>query len=259
MAVIVEDVSYKNILKKVDIEIKYGNIISVIGPNGCGKTKLLEIICGVEKNFAGKICFESNSKIAFIEQDLRKTFFCDTLEKEIELALETINYPKNKISKRIEDSLKMIGLPSYFLDRDPLSFSSSELRLAALARAISVNPDILFIDEPIIGMSEIEKNNLIQILKKIKRRYNKTIVLASQNLDFIHKISDYIYVLADGKIVLSGDKYEVFKKTKFLLDYGIYVPKIINFEDYVLKNKKVKLGYRDDINDLVKDILRNMK
>lgn len=259
MAIVLDDVSYSKILKKVNMKIKYGNIISVIGKNGSGKTMLLEIIAGKNKKYDGKINYDNQLKIAYIEQDLKKTFFCDTLEKEIEYLLEENNYPHNKIKKRIEDSIKMIGLPSYFLHRDPLTLSSSELRLAALARAISLNPDLIVIDESIIGMSEGEKNNLIQILRKIKRRYNKTIVLTSQNINFIHKISDYIYVISDGKIVLEGDKYTVFKEEKILAENDIYVPSIIEFENYVLNSKKIKLGYRDDINDLVKDILRNIK
>ena len=60
-----------------------------------------------------------------------------------------------------------------------------------------------------------------------------------------------------GNIIIEGDKYTVFKEQKLLKDNGILVPKIIEFENYVLDNKKIKLGYRDDINDLIKDILRN--
>jgi len=259
MAIELKDISYKNIIKNINLQIKYGNIVSILGKNGSGKTTLLEILAGKNKEYEGIVKCEECLTVSYIEQNLKKTFFCDTLEKEIEFSLEEINYPKNKIKRRINDSIKMIGLPEYFLNRDPLTLSSSELRLAALARAISINPDLIIVDEPIIGMSESEKNNLIQILKKIKRRYNKTIVLVSQNMDFIHKISDYIYVLSDGKIVFEGDKYSVFKNEKKLCENNLLVPSIIEFENYVLNCKNIKLGYRDDINDLVKDILRNIR
>ena len=133
------------------------------------------------------------------------------------------------------------------------------MRLAALARAVSINPDIFLIDEPVIGASESEKNNLIQLFKKIKRKFNKTIVIVSQDLNFIHKVSDYIYVISNGKNLFSGDKYSVFTNDEVFIEKNIMVPYIIEFENYVLKEKNIKLGYRDDINDLVKDILRNMK
>ena len=259
MAIILKNLSYKKVFSNVNIEIKYGNIVSIIGPNGSGKTKILDILCGEENEFNGEVIFDKGIKISYIKQDLKKTFFCDTLEKEMELFLEEIKYPKEKIKKRILDSFKMVGLPVYFLQRDPLTLSSSEIRLAALARSLLVNPELIVIDEPIIGMSTSEINNLILILKKIIRRYNKTIVIVSQNMEFIHKISDYIYVVSNGNIVLKGDKYSVFKNFDLLNENDIYVPRIIDFENYVLKYKKIKLGYRDDLNDLVKDVLRNIK
>lgn len=259
MAIVLRDISFRKILKKINMEIKYGNIVSIIGPNGSGKTKILDIIAGIEKNYDGDIKYDKELKISYINQNISESFFCESLESEIELSLEEINYPQSKIKKRIRDSLKLVGLPEYFLNRDPLTLSSSEMRLAALARAVSINPDIFLIDEPVIGASESEKNNLIQLFKKIKRKFNKTIVIVSQDLNFIHKVSDYIYVISNGKNLFSGDKYSVFTNDEVFIEKNIMVPYIIEFENYVLKEKNIKLGYRDDINDLVKDILRNMK
>lgn len=259
MEIRLENIKYKNILKDISMVFNEGNIYSIIGSNGSGKSVLLDCIVGNKGVTGGKIFGVENIKIGFVSQNIDDTFFCDTLIKEFELTLEENDYSKEKINKRIMDSIKMIGLPEYFLERDPVTLSSSEKRLAALARAISFNPEVLILDEPTIGMSKSEKNTLIQIIRKIKRRFNKTIILATQDMDFVNEISDYVYAMENGTIIAEGDKYTVFKNTDLLLKSGISKPSIIRFEDYVLKNKNVKLGYRDDINDLVKDILRNIK
>ena len=259
MEIVVDKIKYGKILNGISLKIKEGNITSIIGTNGSGKSILLECLNDEIEYDDGKIDGIEKKKTVLVRQNLDDTFFCDTIEKEIELTLEEINYPREKIKKRITDSLKMIGLPEYFLKRDPITLSSSELRLVALSRALSTNPDIILLDEPTIGMTPIEIDNLIQIIKKIKRRYNKTIILVTQDMELVHKVSDYIYVIKNGMNFIEGDKYTIFKQTDLLLKNGLSVPNIINFEDYVLKNKGIKLGYRDEINDLIKDILRNTK
>ena len=100
---------------------------------------------------------------------------------------------------------------------------------------------------------------MIYLLKKLKNKYHKLIIIVSQDMEFIHKVCDDIYVLNQGKIVLYGNKFDVFSKQKLLKKINVDVPNIISFENLVLQKKNIQIGYRDEINDLIKDVYRYVK
>ncbi|MEG0826697.1 MAG: energy-coupling factor ABC transporter ATP-binding protein [Bacilli bacterium] len=163
------------------------------------------------------------------------------------------------IKKLISDTLKMVDLDESLLQRDPFTLSSGEKRKLAIASILIYNPKIILMDEPTIGLDYKSRENLIKIIRNLKTEYKKTIIIVSNDVDLIHKISDYIYILKEGNLLLSGNKYDVFKNTKLLRENNINIPKLIEFSDYVLINKRIKIGYRDEINDLIKDIYRYAK
>lgn len=271
-----KNVSYivtdKKVLDGIDLKIKKGEINAIIGPSGSGKSTIGQLLDATIFPTSGEVIIGDKKISKDIEDiDIKKLrfnvgvvsdfpeekFFSLTVEKEIMDILKYFDYPKDKMKKRISDSLRMVKLPESYLKRDPLSLSSGEMKRLSLAATLAINPEILVLDEPTIGLDSEGKKELIKILKIIKRRYNKTIVIITQDIEFIHKFVDYVILVNSGKIIYEGDKYKVFKQDKILLKNGIVIPKIIQFELLTLDSKKIKLGYRDEINDLIKDILRN--
>ena len=249
----------KEILNDINIKFEKGKITSIIGKSGSGKTTILELISSIILPTNGEIVFNNESKIGFLFQFPEEQFFNQTVEKELEVILKLNDYKTKDKKKRISDALKMVGLNDTYLNMNPFKLSSGEKRKVALASILILNPNILLLDEPTNGLDSKSKNELINLIRILKKRYNKTIIIASHDMDFIHKITDYIYVLDNKKIILEGDKYSIFKDEESLNKINIRVPKIIEFSNRVLKLKQIKIGYRDDINDLIKDIYRYVK
>lgn len=259
MAIKFKDVYYKDVINKVSFDIKMEKINSIVGCNGSGKSTLIQLLCMLKSPTKGKVLFDNTYKIGLVSQQVEEQLFCETVEDELKSNLESFNYTKEKLDKKIKDALKMVELDLDILKRDPLKISSSEMRKLSLAKALSINPQILILDEPCIGLDMKEKETVIRILQKLKRRYSKTIIIVTNDIELVHLVSDNIIGISNGKVLRIGNKYSFFKEVDLLKKNKIAVPKIIEFEDNVLRKKKIKLGYRDDINDLIKDILRNAK
>ena len=263
MEIVLEKVNFTNkvfntqILEDINLNIKTGLITTIVGASGSGKTTLAEIIDLLVIPSSGNVKYNSKNKVGLVFQNPEEQFFASTVEKEIEFGLNYLNKDIYKIKKKVQDALIMVNLNPNYLNRNPFSLSCGEKRKVAIASVLAFNPEIIILDEPTLGLDKKSKKSLIKIIKLLKNRYNKTIIVITKDTELAHIISDEVVVLNDGKIVLQGNKYEVF--TEDISKYGLKKPKIIEFEQLVYKEKNIKLLYRDDINDLMKDVYRNVK
>lgn len=263
--------SSKKVLKNINMKIQEGKITGILGTSGSSKTTLLKLISGILDIQEGNIKIDditidkgnkienyTNSKIniCLIPQNSREKFSNLKIKDELKFIIKYKNLKNIELDKKCSDALKMVGLNDSYLDKKIEELNESEIRKVSIAAGLILNPKILILDDPTIGLDNLSKKNLIILLRKLITRFNKTIIIASNDVEFLHKIVNYLYVLDKGKIVLDGDKYEVFTNDK-LLEYGIEPPNVIKFEKLVKEKKNIKLGYRDEINDLIKDIYRN--
>lgn len=161
--------------------------------------------------------------------------------------------------KKIEDSLKLVGLSGNILDEELSKLSSGEQTKVYIAKALLTKSDTIILEDPTNHLDSYSKKNLIKLVKLMKLRYNKTIVIFSHDTDFLHKASDYVLIMDNGNIILQGHKYEVFSQYSILKKYHVKIPKIMEFSKMVKEKKNINIGFRDDTNDLMKDIYRYAK
>lgn len=274
MEIIFEKVSFKDRLKEINLNVPEGKIIGIVGPSGSGKTLIAEMIDVLERPETGYIkigkhTIEKTNKIdnindirfnvGLVFQNTEEQIFNDTVLDEISFGMKHFKYKQGKINQRVKDALKMVQLKESYLTKNPFRLSAGEMKKVAIASVLAFNPKVLVLDEPMESLDYQSRNNLIKIIRNIKSRYHKTVIILSQNTDFLHKIVDYIYVIDEGKVIIEGDKYDVFSKEETLKKHGVAVPKVIEFANLVENKKGIKIGYRDEINDLIKDIYRYVK
>lgn len=264
------------VLTDINFKFKEGLVTSIIGRSGSGKTTAAELINALLYPTNGKIevadyvisnkgvkggksVNDLRFNVGLIYQFPEEQFFNMTVRDEISFGMKYFKYRTKEIDKRTKDALTMVGLGEEYLNRNPFTLSNGEKRKIAIASILAFNPKVIILDEPTIGLDNASKENLIQLIRKLKLRYKRTIILISHDIEVVHKISDYVYVLDKGKVVLEGDKYTVFKQEATLKQYGLRSPKMIEFSNRVFDKKGIKIGYRDCVNDLIKDIYRYVK
>lgn len=264
----------KEILENINLSFLEGKITGIVGKSGSGKTTMVELIDAlllpssgniqvgdfiIDKSKKMKNVNEFRFQVGLVFQFPEEQIFNSTVREELEMGLKFYHYKMDKIQERTIDALKMVGLDASYLDKNPFTLSHGEKRKVALASILIINPNVLILDEPTIGLDAESKHDLMKLIRVLKNRFHKTILIVSHDTDFLLPLVDEIVVLHDKHIVMQGDKYSVFKQVKKLKQYGVKVPQIIEFSDKVLRKKNIRIGYRDEIKDLMKDIYRYVK
>ena len=225
------------IFDKYNFSIKNNSINTIMGN-------------GINYNLLEDACL-SNHNIGIIIHPVLNEILYKTVKEELTNSFKTSNHNDNKI---ILNSLKMVGLSNNYITKTIEELSSSEIYLIKLASILIKNPQIIILDNPNIYLDLKNLNNFLKIIRTIKRRYNKTIIIFSNNSNFVHNISDYLIIINKDKIIAQGNKYEIFNNEQILKENKIKIPNIIEFEKLVKNNKNINIGLRDNTNDLIKDI-----
>lgn len=189
-------------LTGVNLDIYKGEFISLLGPSGCGKTTLLRMVADLLEPTDGqvRICgitpkeIRLQRKFGFVFQNA-VLFDWRTIQKNIELPLETLGFNKKERRQRSSEMLEMVGL-SEFAKHFPNQLSGGMQQRVNIARALSIEPEILLMDEPFSALDEFTKEKLHEDLLKIWRKTNKTVLFVTHNIQEAVFLSDRVCVLS---------------------------------------------------------------
>lgn len=259
MAIVFNKVSYKDKLKNISYSFDDGKVTSVLSTSGNGKTLFSYILSGLIKDYTGEVINSYEGRnMGYVFQNPEESFIFNNVREEISFGLKKYNYKIDVLDKRIEDSLKMVGLDNSYLDRNPFDLSSGEKCLLALGVVLALNPKLLIIDEPTLYLDNNNIEYLIKLIKKLKNNYHKTIIIFTSDIEFAIRLTDNYIILKNGKIYSSGTSKELLNNIPRLKSSGIEIPRIIEFINVVNKKKNINLDMTFDIKELMKDIYRHV-
>jgi energy-coupling factor transport system ATP-binding protein len=153
----------------------------------------------------------------------------------------------------------MLEIDKDLLDKSLYSISESELYKVMIASIMLCNPDNLVFDEVMFSLDYKSKTKLLKLLMKLKKFFNKTIIIICPNIDDIYEFIDDIIIIDEGKILLYGNKYDIYNNNYELLkEKNIRIPTIVEFINK-MKEEGIKLDNVDTINELIKTVYREMR
>ncbi|WP_028328787.1 phosphate ABC transporter ATP-binding protein [Brachyspira alvinipulli] len=219
----------KNILDNINIDFEKNKITSIIGPSGCGKSTLLKTINKIilEENNAiikGDIYFNNINTNNIPVETLRKnigivfqtpTPFPMSIYKNISYALKYYGFNKKQIEERISEVLNMTSLYDEVknkLNMSALKLSGGQKQRLCIARSLSVEPDILLLDEPCSSLDIINSNKIEDTLLNLKEKY--TIIIVTHNIAQAKRISDNAVFMYDGKVLTNGKLEDIFNNNE---------------------------------------------
>lgn len=218
---------YKNkeVLKDINLEINKGEFVTVIGSSGCGKTTFLKLINGLIEPDEGKVYINGKDiskvdKIAlrrgigYVIQEIG-LFPHMSVKKNIAYILNLIKKEdKNSIENRVRELIKKVGLQEEMLNSYPNELSGGQKQRVGIARALSINPDIILMDEPFGAIDEITRKYLQDEILKIYNEYNMTIIFVTHDIKEALKLGTRVMVMNEGTIVQIGTPQEILKNPK---------------------------------------------
>lgn len=213
----------REVVKGVDISVKRGEIVGLLGPNGAGKTTTFYMVVGVIPPNKGKITFDNRDitnlpihdrarfGIGYLAQE-PSVFRKLTVEENIMAILETLPISRAEMRRRLVKLLAELNI-SHLAKARAFTLSGGERRRLEITRALVTNPSFILLDEPFSGIDPIVVNEAQEIIKELKHK-GLGILLTDHNVRETLSITDRAYLIADGKILISGTAEELINNPK---------------------------------------------
>lgn len=209
-------------LNGIDLKVETGEIFGVIGFSGAGKSSLIRTVNLLERPSSGHVLIDGKDISKLSGREIRKTrkdigmifqhfnlLNSKTVFHNVALPLILANTPKSKIQEQVRELLDFVGLADQ-AEKYPDQLSGGQKQRIGIARALATNPSVLLCDEATSALDPQTTQSILELLRRINREYNITILLITHEMGVIREICDKVAVLEAGKVIEQGTVFEVF-------------------------------------------------
>ena len=261
MGITLENVSYtyqagtpfeSPALFEVNLEIKNGSYIALVGHTGSGKSTILQLLNGLLVPTEGSVVINDvkitstsinkdikqvRRKVGLVFQFAESQIFDETVLKDVAFGPQNFGVSKDDAERLAREKL----ISEELFERSPFELSGGQMRRVAIAGILAMEPEILVLDEPTAGLDPAGRKELMSLFKRLHEA-GMTIVLVTHLMDDVANFADTVYVMEKGRLVKSGEPRQVFQDVAFMESIQLGVPKITKFAQE-LENRGLTFPY----------------
>ncbi len=225
---------FEDVLKDFSLSIEKGSFVAILGHNGSGKSTLAKLFNGLNLPSKGEVLIdgldtkdENNSleirnKVGLVFQNPDNQIVSTIVEEDVAFGPENLGLERKEIRKRVDESLEAVGMTEY-MHHEPHRLSGGQKQRVAIAGILAMQPECVVFDEPTAMLDPRGRKDVMNIITKLNKEMNKTVILITHYMDEAAK-ADRVVVIDSGKIISDGTPQNVFNQVELLKSVGLDVP-----------------------------------
>ncbi len=226
-------------LKNINLEIRDGEFIGLIGHTGSGKSTLVQHLNGLMKATSGAIYYNGEniygesysmkklrSKVGLVFQYPEHQLFEAEVLTDVCFGPKNQGFSKEEAEEKAKKALQMVGLKEKYYHQSPFELSGGQKRRVAIAGVLAMEPDVLILDEPTAGLDPKGRDEILEQIKTLHEEHHITIILVSHSMEDVAKYVGRIIVMNQGEMMFDGTPKEVFRHYRELESIGLAAPQV---------------------------------
>ena len=237
-----DDGGKTSVLKNVNLEIKKGEYLAVLGHNGSGKSTLAKLLNMILEPDSGKIyidgkditdpdmteddVFELRKKVGMVFQNPDNQLVATIVEDDVAFGPENLGIESSEIRRRVDEALAVVGMSEY-AKGEPARLSGGQKQRIAIAGILAMKPDCMIFDESTAMLDPLGRRDIMNTIEKLNREHGITIIMITHYMDEAAR-ANRIVVLDDGEVLMDGTPVEIFAHPERLEKCGLDVPQCVS-------------------------------
>ena len=225
-------------LDDISFTIEDGEFVGVIGHTGSGKSTLLQHLNGLLKPTSGQVLIDGEDmngektdrralrqRIGLVFQYPEYQLFEETVAKDIAFGPKNLKLSPEEIDRRVRRAMEDVHLDyEKYAEKSPFELSGGQMRRAAIAGVLAMEPKVLILDEPTAGLDPRGRDRILSMLEELHERDNTTILMVSHSMEDMARLAGRLLVFSEGKLVMDGTPREIFSHPNRMTSIGLDVP-----------------------------------